>query len=285
MGNIIAALSLNKITEYLTEKSFFDIKIYDSLDSTSTFLRSLAENGEKEGTVIIAEQQTSGRGRLGRSFYSPKNSGIYMSILLRPSTHEINFDINRSIYITSATAVAVCRAIEKITKKDVAIKWVNDIYLNEKKICGILTEGSLNNKNTSFEYMIIGIGLNIRTSSFPNELKNIASSLLTPDDTDFTENIRNILVAEILNQFSSIYQNELSASPQKLEFLKEYKKRSFFLGKNINVIKNGTLHPAVAVDINDSCHLLVEYPDGSSDELSSGEISIRVSDLQEETQK
>lgn len=259
-----------KVTDLLTKQGIlenlrenFKVLVFDEIDSTNLYLKNLAREGAIEGTVIIADSQTLGRGRFDRRFHSPKNCGIYMSILLKPK-----FAPSDAVLITAAAAVAVSLAVENLSKKQTKIKWVNDVLIDNKKICGILTEGSFKNSD-SFDWAVLGIGINAYTpeNGFAEDIKNIAGSV-------FSEPIsghRNQLCAEIINNFWDIYKN----MPEKT-FLNHYRNRSFVLGKEILVIKNGKSAPAIALEIDDNCRLLVEYKDGTQEFLNSGEISIKL---------
>ena len=234
-----------------------EIIVYETTDSTNLRLKELAKNGNKCKTVIIAENQTAGRGRLGRQFFSPSESGIYMSLLLKP---EAETDIGM---ITAHTAVAVCNAIEKACsfEKKLGIKWVNDIQKDEKKVCGILAEAGI--ENNEITYIIVGIGINVYSpkDGFPKDIENIATSLLEEKEP----NVRNKIIAEVINNFYAY-------SP---DFTKEYRSRSTVLGKEINVLGKEKIKKAVALDIDDRCNLKVQYENGEISLLSFGEISIR----------
>ncbi|MFR4357638.1 MAG: biotin--[acetyl-CoA-carboxylase] ligase, partial [Clostridia bacterium] len=141
-----------------------DLHIYDTIDSTNLKARQLAMDGAPHGTVVLAKQQTSGRGRLGRSFFSPRE-GIYLSIVIKP-----DFDVSKSVLVTSAAAVAVANAIEKVCGLESKIKWVNDVYIDGKKVCGILTEGISDFETGQIEHLILGIGINTTVKDFPAEL-------------------------------------------------------------------------------------------------------------------
>ncbi len=233
----------------------FDIRKFDTLDSTNTYLKKLAEEGEKEGIVIIADSQTSGRGRRGKSFYSPEGTGLYMSILLRPDKSIADITL-----ITTAAAVALSLAIEEVYHKEVLIKWVNDIYLGEKKLAGILTEGSFSH-NTP-DYIVLGIGVNLTTEKFPDEIKDIAVSLGLDRKDE--------LLQEILAQFNKLYEN--ISSP---EIHKEYVKRSFLTGREVEILnKNGLSGTVVGIDKN--FRLEVELENKEHIFLSSGDVSVKV---------
>lgn len=262
-GNDI--LSKQSIDPYLvgnTKK--LRIEVHKSLGSTNTLLKELATSGEEEGKVIIAEEQTEGRGRFGRSFYSPSKTGIYMSILLRPK-----MTAEESFFITTSAAVAVARAIEKISDCKAEIKWVNDVYCNGKKVCGILTEAAVDFEGGGLEYAVVGIGINILKpkEDFPKDLKDIATSILRTES--YSANVRSQLIAEILNNFFEYYENS-----QGKEFLEEYRNRSFLLGKEIMVVSGGKKEKAVAMNIDDKGQMVVKLPDGKIKTLFSGEVSV-----------
>lgn len=258
-------LNENAIKQKLNSNFFSKINIYDVLESTNITAKELANKNAKNGSVILAEQQTAGKGRLGRNFYSPENSGIYMSVILR-----LDQSIDCSLLITSAAAVAVCRAIEKMYNVNPQIKWVNDVYLNHKKICGILTEASINYKNNSLDYIIVGIGINVSTTDFPNDIKNKASSILTNEVISNNIISRNELIAEVLNQLEII-----CGDLEDRTFINEYKNRSCVLGCDINVISMDKQEFAKAIDITDNGYLIVKTIDGEIKQLSTGEITIR----------
>lgn len=258
-------ISSQSISKYL-KSDIFDITVYDLVDSTNGELKVQAEAGADEGMVIIAEQQTKGRGRKGRSFYSPKNTGIYMSLLLRPKISAFE-----SLSITTCAAVAVARAIEINTDKEAKIKWVNDIFIDNKKVCGILTEASIDLETGGLKYAILGIGINVFNPSqgFPEDLEDISTSLFK--DQEFPGERRSKLIADILEIFMTYYEHI-----EDKTFLEEYKRRSMILNKEVNVIKDETsIEKATALDIDKNFRLKVEYEDGKIEYLNSGEVSIR----------
>ena len=177
-------------------------------------------------------------------------------------------EVNEAATITTIAAVSVAKAIQKVTGKEVQIKWVNDLFFQGSKICGILTEGALNMESKGMDYVVVGIGLNVKLpqNGFPKELELIATSL----ETKGQEESRNRLVAECLNCFFHYY-NQL---PQR-NYVEEYRKRSLILGKEILVMSTENGIPARAIDIDEDCHLLVEYENKKQEWLSSGEVSIR----------
>ena len=242
-----------------------EIICLEETTSTNDYLKSLAKAGNPEKTVVIAKRQTNGKGRLGRSFYSPEDSGIYMSILLRPS-----FSPQKSLFITTAAAVATALAIDEISDEKTGIKWVNDIFINDKKVSGILVEGAVNSEG-AFDYAVVGIGVNIYNpeNDFPKELKDIAGAVFETKGED--EDKKEKLIAKILDFFFEIYDNFETS-----DFMKTYKQKSIVLGKNIFVIKSDERKKAKAIDIDSNAHLVVEYENGERESLFSGEVSIRL---------
>lgn len=260
-------LSVEFISKYIKDDiNELRLEKHNSVSSTNNIARELANNGEPEGIVVLADKQTAGRGRKNRNYFSPAGTGLYMSILLRPK-----FSIEYSLFLTTAAATAVSIAIEKISGKITHIKWVNDVWMDGKKVSGILTEADLSMENGGLDYVIVGIGVNVfePKEGFPKELSDIATSVFKNNETK--GNIRNRLAAEILNNFIYYYRNL-----EKKTFLPEYKKRSFIIGKNVTVINNDNCQKAIALDIDDNCHLIVKYENGKIEALSSGEISIKL---------
>lgn len=237
---------------------------FSEIDSTNRYLKELANNGAPEGRVVLANRQSAGRGRLGRSFFSPEDKGIYMSILLRP-----DIELERSVLITSMTAVAVARAIERVSGVAAQIKWVNDIYINQKKVCGILTEAGINAETIRLDYAVVGIGINVGTMEFPEELQEIATSVSNECRQNVT---KEALIEEILKELELWYPTLWNGS-----FLQESRERSILLGKEILVVDalaEGGSYIAKAVDLNELGHLIIER-NGNREVLNSGEVSIR----------
>ena len=261
-NDIVSAESITPLLKGNAAEFLLDVR--QTVTSTNTIAKELAAKGAKEGTVIIAREQTEGRGRMGRSFYSPHSSGIYFTIILRPKVN-----LEDSLLITTATAVAVAQAIEAVAQVKAEIKWVNDIYIAEKKVCGILTEASINFESGGLEYAVVGIGINIETKSFPEELTGIAGSVFAdkPDHSPVT----SILLAEVLNRIAECMNNLTDK-----EYLDEYRKRSFLIGRDILVLKNKESLSAKAVDLDEKARLVVRYDNGVTEALSSGEVSVRI---------
>ncbi len=255
-SDIFTARSVEALLGELNSR--FSVTVADSVDSTNSELKRTAEKGGKEGEVLIAKTQTNGRGRLGRSFYSPDDTGLYMSILLRPL-----FSAEKALYITTAAAAAVSEAIDVVTGRSSEIKWVNDIYLDGKKVCGILTEASIDFESGGLQYAVLGIGVNVSTKDFPEELKNIAS------DIGGNRRMLPILSAEIIRRFSAYYD-----ALGTLSFLGSYRERSLLIGKDISFEKSGKIMRAKAVDIDEKARLVVVTESGERIALSSGEVTL-----------
>lgn len=262
-GNDI--VSAESIRPFLKgEAANFQLEVRQSVTSTNTLAKEMAAQGAAEGTILIAMEQTEGRGRMGRSFYSPSSSGIYFSLILRPK-----LKLEDSLLITTATAVAVSQAIDSVAGVTSGIKWVNDIYIGDKKVCGILTEASLNFESGSLEYAIVGIGINIETQDFPEEISRVAGSLFCEKPTGSP--ITSILIAEVLNNMAKC-MNTLTDQT----YLDEYRRRSFLIGKDILVLRGKETLYAKAIDIDTRARLVVEYENGTVEALNSGEVSVRV---------
>lgn len=254
-------LSVPGIQSYLREEyEKNELVVHSLVGSTNEEAKKLMLAGAKHGTIILAEEQSSGKGRFGRVFYSPPHTGIYMSLVLRPK-----LNLQSAVLLTTAVSVAVCRAIEEVYQQSVQIKWVNDIYLNEKKIGGILTEAVTDFESGTVESVIIGIGLNVSTIDFPEELQSIATSLKPIQGT------RNQLAASVINHVLSICENLESEM-----FMDEYKARSIVLGKEIYYFRNGIRFEGRALDFNDEGALIVQTHENDVVTLNSGEITIRL---------
>ncbi|MDE6034394.1 MAG: biotin--[acetyl-CoA-carboxylase] ligase [Ruminococcus sp.] len=257
-------LSEKLIQVYLKTNNFGNkIIIYDEVSSTNTCAKEMASAGISAGTVVIADSQNAGKGRSGRNFVSPKGKGLYMSVIMRP-----DFDIQTASLITSATACAVADAIEKLCPHDVKIKWVNDLYMNGRKICGILTEASLGMEMRSLDYAIVGIGLNIRSSegNFSRDLRVTATSI--EDETGLKPD-RNRLCAEILNSL----EKYISCIPER-SYIPEYRSREILTGNTITANVDNNKVIAFAEGIDDNANLIIKLPDGTIRHLSSGEANL-----------
>ncbi|QGU96686.1 biotin--[acetyl-CoA-carboxylase] ligase [Clostridium bovifaecis] len=259
-------LSLEEIKPSLTTKLIGkDIKYLDSIDSTNNEAKRLASEGTPEGTIVISEEQISGRGRLGRNWVSLKYKGIWMSIILRPDIEPMYVP-----EITQIAAAAVCKVTRELGI-ETYIKWSNDIILNYKKVCGILTEmsGEINKVN----YVVVGIGMNvnIEEDEFPEEVKSTATSLKIEQGVSIR---RKELVAKILNKFEELYEEFITENSIKtsIEICRRY---SILIGKNIRIINRGNETIAEAIGLSDEGKLIVRYENGKVEEIISGEVSVR----------
>lgn len=258
-------LSIQGIRQLLgSDDSEFNLELIPCTASTNALLRDRAAAGAPEGSVILANQQTQGRGRLGREFYSPPDTGIYLSLLLRPR----GMEPSKAVKLTTMAAVAACDAIEKVSGKEASIKWVNDIYLNEKKVCGILTEASYSLESGSLDYVILGIGFNVYppAGGFPSELAGIADSILKIQ----TDQGKNRLAASFLRRFLEIYRGTAER-----DYAAVYRAKSMVIGQPIRVISPAGTRNAYALDVDRDCRLIVRWEDGTVESLSSAEVSIR----------
>ncbi|MBE5929384.1 MAG: biotin--[acetyl-CoA-carboxylase] ligase [Lachnospiraceae bacterium] len=262
-------LDTSKITDLLNESSndcsFFrqlNPCIYKELDSTNAELKRRVVSGDYSSLLIIADKQTAGRGRLGRSFESPKDTGIYMSLLLP------NVNSNNILLITSAAAVAVCRGIRNISDLTPTIKWVNDIYSDNKKVCGILAE-AVTSPSGSMD-VILGIGINVTTApaSFSDEIRILAGSLF--NNRCDAKISRNTVISSVVREFYGIYEHI-----EDREYLNDYRRWSNVIGRKIAYRENNIWHEATAIDIDNNGGLIVES-DNNKHVLSTGEISVRL---------
>ena len=241
-----------------------DVEVCPCVSSTNTLLKAEAENGAPEGRVIVAGEQTAGRGRLGRSFFSPPGTGLYLSLLLRPKE-----SAEAALRITTAAAVAVCEAIEALSGREAKIKWVNDVYLDGKKVCGILTEASLDLESGGLHYAILGIGVNALTpeGGFPEDLREIAGAVF---EAGGAPELRCRLAAEILDRFLACYRAEDPAA-----LFERYRARCFVLGRRVTVLSGGiAIGEGEAVGLEQDYRLRLRYDDGTEGLLQSGEVSV-----------
>lgn len=251
----------DSIRKYLSPSSDVRLHVYDCVDSTNKMAMEMAASGEPDGTVVAAASQTAGRGRLGRSFYSPSGSGIYISFILRPDA-----GAEASLFLTVSAAVAVCRAIESMTDERAYIKWVNDIYMRDRKVCGILVQGAAD--GDKIDYAVTGIGINLLPpdGGFPNDINSVAGSVFDEPTTD----MRSRLAAKVIENVAS-----LCRLPADRCVIDEYRRRSWLDGCSVNVIQNGASVPAKVIGIDEDCRLEIVYADGRTDRLMAGEVSVR----------
>ena len=242
-----------------------DLTVLPTAPSTNALVREKANQGCPEGCIIIACEQTDGRGRYGRQFFSPVDSGVYLSLLLRPTA----YSPQQATCLTAAAAAAMCQAIEAVTGQQPGIKWVNDIFLRGKKVCGILTEAAVGLETGTLNYMVLGAGVNLYppVKGFPEEIQPIAGSVLERSCPE----AKNRLVGEFLNRFWDFYTH-----PECRTYLEDYRSRSLAIGQNVTVLSAGKAVSAYAYGIDDDFRLLVRYENGDTEALSYGEIRIQL---------
>ena len=238
------------------------MELHARLDSTNTRAKALAAGGAPHGYLVIAESQSGGKGRMGRAFFSPEHSGVYITYILRPDTLA-----EKAVMITSMAAVAVARAIEALADVDVKIKWVNDLYINDRKVCGILCEASMDFESGGLEYAVLGIGINVLAMEFPPELRDIATSIENECGHGVS---RSRLIAEISNQLDAMYAQLCTG-----EFMAESRSRSNVIGRDVLVIRGDERFEARALDIDDQGRLVIRTESGVS-RVGSGEISLKL---------
>lgn len=244
-----------------------DLTVLPTAPSTNALVREKANQGRPEGCVIVACEQTDGRGRYGRQFFSPIDSGVYLSLLLRPTA----YSPQQATCLTAAAAAAMCQAIEAVTGQQPGIKWVNDIFLHGKKVCGILTEAAVGLETGALDYMVLGAGVNLYppVKGFPEEIQPIAGSVLERSCPE----AKNRLVGEFLNRFWGFYTH-----PECRTYLEDYRSRSLAIGQNVTVLSAGRAVSAYAYGIDDDFRLLVRYENGDTEALSYGEIRIQLAE-------
>lgn len=262
-------LSPESIRPYLERPELAEHIIVEPVtDSTNTAAKRLLLSGDTDTAAVFALRQNGGRGRKGRPFYSPPG-GIYMSAILHP-----RLEPDQGILITTAACVCVCRAIFRVTGYDPQIKWVNDLFLNGKKICGILTEAITDVESGTIGAVIIGIGINycLPEEGIPEELRTIVGGVV-PADQEHPP--RGRMAAEILNQIA-----HLEDMVRERSFIEEYRSHSMILGEEIRVISAKEEYDATAIDIDRDGGLVIRTPDCRVSVLHSGEVTIRPKNIQ-----
>ena len=261
-------LSAASIERFLTNPAV-SVEFHSSIDSTNNRAKALAAAGCPQGTLVVADCQTAGRGRQGRPFYSPAGTGVYFSLVLRPS-----FPLADVTFITSYAAVCTARAMEEIFDVDVQIKWVNDIFVAGHKCCGILTEAAVLPETGGVDYAVVGIGINVSEpdGGFPDEFSDVAHALCPhgPDDGD----ARARLVARI----TDLLMADVDAIPT-CPHLATYRKHSLLDGRTVTVFEGQASYTATVIGVNDDFTLEVELANGTRKALSSGEVHIPSSQL------
>ena len=265
----MALTQFNPIAEEKEIRSFLSdeargikISVVEVTGSTNEDMKKRAREGEAEISLLIANGQTAGKGSKGRSFFSPDGTGVYMSFLLRPDC-----TAEESTLLTPMAAVATALALERVTGTEAKIKWVNDIFVSGRKVSGILTEGAAKKDGKGLDWVVVGIGINIKRpdGGFPAEIENIAGAVY-----EGTENLRNRIAAEVANYFVHFYKRLTERG-----FYEEYRKRLFILSKELTVTVADESFTATAVDLDPMFRLKIRLSDGSERLLTSGEVSVR----------
>ncbi len=243
------------------------IIVEEEVTSTNLLQKQAGERAEAAPSVLIARAQTQGRGRLGRTFFSPEQTGLYFSILLRPE-----FDLSQSMFLTVCAAAAVAEAIEAVAQKKTGIKWVNDIFIGNRKVCGILTEAAIDVESRKLRYAVLGVGVNLLApkSGFPSELSAIAGSVWEAHEVAQS----SALCAEILNRFFDYY-----AHFDDHRFLESYRDRNILIGKTVQYHKEGQSQSGVVLEIDADAALVLQNEQGEVVRLQCGEVSVRYTDL------
>lgn len=261
-GNVLTPESVRRLLTGPAKGCAIDVR--DSVTSTNTVLKAIAEQGGAEGMALIAQQQTQGKGRLGRTFLSPKGTGLYISMLLRPKV-----SAEDSLCVTTAAAVAVAEAIDCVTGQRAMIKWVNDVYLKGRKVCGILTEAAVDFENGGLHYAIVGIGVNIQEppGGFAPEIRDVAGALY---HGEVPAGVRTRLAAEILNRFFGFYEHLTQRS-----FMEAYRERSLLTGLEVTFNQGDDVREGLVLGVDDEARLCVRLSSGEEKLFSAGEVNIK----------
>ena len=245
--------------------SALQIEILSEVTSTNTLLKEKALAGAPAGCVLIADRQTGGRGRSGKSFHSPAGTGLYMSILLDADA----LCSSRTLSVTTMSAVAAAEAAEAVSGRNAQIKWVNDIYMEDRKVCGILAEALVSSATGLPDRVILGIGFNVYApqGGFPDQIAEIAGSVCSRIESE----TRDRLAAEFLSRFHEILAGK------RPDYEQDYRRRSLLDGRRILVLASDGPRPATALGLDEQLRLLVRYDDGTSAALIAGEVSLKLS--------
>ena len=240
-----------------------DIIQLDTVTSTNTYAKELARQGASHGTVVLADCQTDGRGRMGRNFASPKGLGIYCSVILR-----LEAEPSQLLHLTPMMAEAARRAVLESTGLNPMVKWVNDLVIGGKKLCGILTEMGLNGIKTDFVIVGVGINCNQKMEDFPLELQGMATSL----SMELGNKVDREVVTEALLRQIRLASNDLN-TPEK--WMEAYRKNCITIEKEVQVIRGTEIRQGFAESMDDTGALLIRFADGSQEKIDCGEVSVR----------
>lgn len=260
-------LSTDRIRAYLRQVNTVGSRLdcFASIDSTNAYLKRIAADGAPDGTVAVAAEQTAGRGRRGRSFQSAAGKGVYLSVLLRP-----RFSAEELMPLTGLCAVAMCDAVERVCAVRPQIKWTNDLILNGKKLCGILTE--LGVECGALSYVIVGIGINVsqRTEDFEGEVADIATSLERELGTPVS---KNELAAAMIEELDALYRSLQNG--ETAPYLARYRRDCVTIGKEVQLLWQDAQEKVRALDVDDQFGLVVRRENGAVETIRTGEVSVR----------
>lgn len=239
---------------------------YEITDSTNTRAKQLAEEGAVHGTLVVANMQTAGKGRRGRSWQQEEGSVIAMSLLLRPT-----FSPDKASMLTLLAAHSVAGAIEAVTGLPAAIKWPNDIVINRKKTVGILTEMSLGVEQAAIDYIVIGIGINVNNTAFPEDIRDMATSLYLEKGERVS---RSVLIAESMRRLEADYEAFLETEDLSA-ILQDYNTHLISMNKEVRVLDPKGEYTGISRGMDAQGELLVERADGEIVKVYAGEVSVR----------
>ncbi len=259
--NVITPIELEPLIKNCTLGQ--QVKYYDEVESTNERGKALAIEGAEEGTLVIADRQSEGKGRLGRSWSSPGGTGIWMSLILKPEILP-----QYASQLTLVAGLCVCEALKEVTGLSAMIKWPNDIIINNKKVCGILTEMSAEMERIN--YIVVGIGINVNQRSFPEDLP-FATSLAIEGNEEY---IRKDIVKAFLYRFNEAYEH-YKLEPNLKSMIDQYESNCITLGKTVRITSGGESFIGLAKGITLEGNLLVETEHGEEREINSGEVSVR----------
>ena len=258
-------LDIQALREYLKDCPWH-LHMFTELDSTNTFLKKIAQGGAPAGSVVVCDRQSAGRGRLGRTFLSPGGVGVYLSALIRPDCAPTEL-----MHLTCAVAVAMCDAVEHAFGFRPAIKWTNDLVVENKKLGGILTELGLDPKTGRVSYAVLGIGINCgqRPEDFDESIRSMATSarMVLGHEAD-----RDRLIAEMVRALETM-DHALLSSPAAM--LDRYRADCMTLGRQVSIVRGDEVRHATALDIDAEGGLIVRYDTGETATVTSGEVSVR----------
>lgn len=243
------------------------LRCFEQIDSTNAYLKRVAADGAADGTVAIADEQTGGRGRRGRGFLSPAGKGVYLSVLLRPEVEPA-----RLLPLTGFVAVATCDAVERVASVRPQIKWTNDLVLGGKKLCGILTELSVEGESGALQYVVVGIGVNASHTKedFAGGLEDVATSLAIETGKSVS---RAALAAAMIEELDRLYAALLTGETQP--YLDAYRRDCLTIGREVQLLWQDTRERVRAMDVDDELGLVVIRGDGRRDVIRTGEVSVR----------